>query len=436
MFIKFHPVTNHNQMEEWVSSIPDGYKPNIKTFHEDENTYDLMSLSDICVLVQPSTTGLEAVSFGKPLVHLDVKMRQKLPYSFTEFKVAVKMTPAELGKAISRNKDFSKIINKKNINEYLKNELSDTKNAIDMVTDISKKVIKANLSKHHKPTETSMKSDKGSDKEWSIILPLSNRAKNILKQLEAIALNSENDGTFEVILIEPVSISKESSDILDSLKGDVTRLIAEKGLTIPEMMNKASKIATGKTLLFLDKNLLPLPKWLYYLKKGIINYGKNRILGTRIIDKRNSIVHAGIVLDENHAPVSVYKYLSAEFPNAIKERSFKMLDHFICINKAFFHEIGGFWEKTGKFAFMDICLRADTYRKDKDSCIYIPDACMMSLNESKEIFNFNDSIYFFGKWHGILWENQERLYSTDKITKAELNAARMAQSMETANLIE
>ena len=41
---------------------------------------------------------------------------------------------------------------------------------------------------------------------------------------------------------------------------------------------------------------------------------------------------------------------------------------------------------------------------------------------------------FFGKWQGGLWENQDSLYETDKITKAELDAARMAQAMKTAGL--
>lgn len=432
LFIKFHPITNQNQIKDWVSSIPNGYTTNIKTFHDDENTYDLISLSDICVLVQPSTTGLEALAFGKPLVHLDVKMRGKSSYSFIEFKVAVKMSPAELGKAISENIDFCKLIHKENIKKYLKKELSETKNAIDIVTDISKKIVIANQTKHRRPIQSSIKEDK----EWSIILPLSNCANDILKQLEAIALNSENEGSFEVILIEPVSISKETSDILDSLKGDVTRLIAQPGLSTPEMMNNASKIATGKTLLFLEKNLMPMPKWLYHLKNGIKKYGKTKILGARILDRRGSILHAGIVLDKNHAPVSAYKHLAAEFPAAMKERSLKMLDLFICINKNFFHEVGGFWGKAGKFVFMDICLSADTFGKENDSCTYIPKACMVSLGEKIEPSVFDDSIYFFGKWHGALWENEEKLYATDKITSAELNAARIAQSMKTKGLIE
>ncbi len=432
LLIKFHPITNHAQVEAWVSSIPNGYKKNIKVFHDEENTYNLISMSDLCVIVQPSTTGLEALAFGKPLVHLDIKMNQKLPYSFTEFKVAVKMTPAEFGKAISENLDFSTIIKKEILKNYLKEELSETKNAIDLVVDISKKVIEASKLMPINKIKSSAKSDK----EWSIILVLSNHAENVLRQLEAIALNSKNAGEFEVILIEPTQISKQISDILDTLRGDITRLATQQGISVPGMMNKASTIATGKTLVFMEKNLLPLPDWLHYLREGIRRYGRNKIFGVRIIDQRNSIVHSGMVLDENHAPVSAYRYLAAQFPEAMKERSFKMLDHFICISRTLFHETGGFWTKTGKFAFMDICLRADTNMKGKNPCIYIPNTCMIALDGDKEKFNPDDSIYFFGRWQGMLWENQETLYSTDKITREELNAALHAQSMEAANFIE
>ncbi|MCM2284585.1 MAG: hypothetical protein NDI81_07380 [Desulfobacula sp.] len=429
LFIKFHPITPLDQMKKWVSSIPDNYTKRIRAFHDDENTYDLMSLSDLCILVQPSTTGLEALALGKPLVHLDVRMRDKLPYSFTEFKVAVKMTPAELGKALSQHTDFSRIIHPDDVKTYLQAELSETDTAIENVINISEKLIQASREKDPKPFQTAVKADK----DWSMVVLLSNGPENVLAQLEALAINSENEGTFEVILIEPEDMSKKTSDILDTLKGDVLRLARESGISSFEMMNQASQKASGKTLLFLGRDLLPLPRWLYHLKRGIKQYGVDTILGAKITDQRGSLVHAGMVLDKNHFPVSAYKHLASDFPPALKERSFKMLDHFICIHRAFFHELGGFREKTGKFAFMDICLRAD-YRKKRDTCFYIPDAVMVSLNDNTDLFNPDDSIYFFGRWQGVLWENQEALYQTDKITKADLDAARMAQAMKTASL--
>jgi hypothetical protein len=428
LFIKFHPITPLDQMKKWVSSIPDSYNKKIRAFHDDENTYDLMSLSDVCLLVQPSTTGLEALVLGKPLIHLDVRMRDKLPYSFTEFKVAVKMTPAELGEALSQNTDFNAIIHPEDVKTYLQAELSETDTAIDNVIHISEKLIQANREKDPKPIQTAVKPDK----DWSMVVLLSNDPEHVLAQLEALALNSENEGTFEVILIEPGDMSKKTSDILDTLKGDVLRLSRRPGILNCKMMNQASQKASGKTLLFLSEDLLPLPNWLFHLKKGIKQYGQDRILGAKIMDQRGSLVHAGMVLDKNHFPVSAYKHLASDFPPALKERSFKMLDHFVCIHRAFFHELGGFREKTGKFAFMDICLRADTYNKRNDTCVYIPDVGMVSLKDNTDPFNPDDAIYFFGKWHGVLWETQEALYESDKITKEELDAALMAQAIKTA----
>nr|NJM03027.1 hypothetical protein [Desulfobacula sp.] len=354
-----------------------------------------MSLSDLCLLVQPSTTGLEALALGKPLVHLDVRMRDKLPYSFTEFKVAVKMTPAELGEALSQHTDFSTIIHPEDVKAYLQAELSETDAAIDSVINISEKLIQASREKDPKPIQTAVTTDK----DWSMVVSLSNGPENVLAQLEALALNSENEGTFEVILIEPEDMPKKISEILDSLKGDVLRLAREPGMSSFEMMNHASQKASGKTLLFLGKDLLPLPNWLYHLKKGIAQYGKDKILGAKIMDQRGSLVHAGMVLDKNHFPVSAYKHLASDFPPALKGRSFKMLDHFICIHRDFFHELGGFREKTGKFAFMDICLRAD-YRKKRDTCFYMPDAGMISLKDNTGPFNPDDSICFLENGRG------------------------------------
>ena len=432
LFIKFHPITPHNQFDTWISAIPGSQKSQIRTFHHDENIYDLISLSDVCVLAQPSTTGLEALAFGKPLVLLDLKTIKKAPSSFTEFKVAIEMTPGEFGKAICKNTDFSKLIEQEDLNNYFNHELSRTTDAVGAVTKISQKVITANRLPTLKPIQTQTKEDK----DWSIILFLSHNPGETLSQLEAIAMNSEGSGTFEVILIEPPDLSEDSLKILDSLKGNVKRVVAPTEFSVPGMMNEASKMAAGTNLLFLEKHLLPLPKWLYHLKKGIKKYGNTKILGARIIDKTNSLLHAGIVLDRNHSPVSTYKYLACDFPSAMKARPFKLLDYFICINKKVFHDMGGFWQAAGKFMFMDICLRADSHGKNRKSSIYLPDVCLRSLHETESMFDPEASICFFSKWHGKLWENQEALYAEDNITKQEIITAQISQSMETADFIE
>ena len=432
LFINFHPSAKFTHVQEWIFLIPDHCKPCIRTFYEDENIYDLISMSDICTLVQTSTTGLEALFFGKPLVILDVNLHSRLPYSFTEFKVAVKMTPEVFGAALKENLDFSRLFDQKHVQQYLENELSGTRHAIDKVQDISEKLIRAAGSIQRPPLQPLSKPDK----DWSIILPACKNSAHLLKQLEAIAVHSENSGTFEVILIEPDPLSPGLSEILDSLTGDVTRISREAGRPLPGMMNIAAQTAKGKTLVFMTDPLVPVPGWLHHLGRAIKKYKKNTLMGARILTPGNSIHHAGLLIDNNHAPVSAYKHVAADFPNAVKERPFSLLDHFLGINNAFFHKIGGFWEKSGRFLFLDICLRADTFNASKNSCMYLPDVCLVALDTNDKAFIPDDATWFYGRWHGHLWENQEKFYAQDHVNKTDLDAARLTQSMASADLLE
>jgi hypothetical protein len=432
LFIKFHPTARYTQVQKWISLIPDHCRPCIRTFFEDENIYDLISASDICTLVQNSTTGLEALFFGKPLVILDENVHGRMPSSFEEFKVAVKMTPETFGTALKENHSFTRLIDQKHVQQYLEDELSGTLHAINTVQGISEKLIRAAGTTLRPPLRPMTKPDK----DWSVILPVCKNPAHFLKQLEAIAVHSENSGTFEVILIEPDPLSPDLSEILNSLTGDVTRIPMEESKSLPGMMNLSAQTAKGNTLVFMTDSLIPLPGWLHHLDRGIKNHKKTTLMGARILTPGNSIHHAGLLIDNNHAPVSAYKHVAADFPNALKERPFMLLDHFISINHAFFHKIGGFWEKAGKFLFMDICLQADTFNTSKNSCMYLPDVCLIAMDTKDDMFYPDDSIWFYGKWHGHLWENQAVFYAENQIGKTDLDAAMLAQSMASATILE
>jgi len=181
---------------------------------------------------------------------------------------------------------------------------------------------------------------------------------------------------------------------------------------------------------------MPLPDWLHHLGKGIKKHGKDKLFGARILDTGNSIFHAGLLIDQNHSPVCAYQHVPADFPQALKERPFMMLDHFLGINLALFLKIGGFWKKTGKFLFMDLCLRTDTFNRSKNNCIYLPNVGLVALDTHNDGFSLEDSTWFYGRWHGNLWENQEAFYAADQVTKSDLDAARLSQSMTRANLLD
>ena len=132
-----------------------------------------------------------------------------------------------------------------------------------------------------------------------------------------------------------------------------------------------------------------------------------------------------MVLNPNHSPISAYQNLDADFPNALKERSFQILDHFIAVDRNLFLELGGFWDKSGGYAFMDLCLRAKEYTGDVDVAMYLPKVQFLQLDRQNPSTDQDAAIHFYGRWHGVLWDNEDELYAKDGISRMEVQRALM-----------
>ena len=57
------------------------------------------------------------------------------------------------------------------------------------------------------------------------------------------------------------------------------------------------------------------------------------------------------------------------------------------------------------------------------------------LDTGNSIF-YEDFSWFYGRWHGTLWKNQKTFYAADQVTKTDLDATRLSQSMTRANLLD
>jgi hypothetical protein len=426
LFVKFHPACKKPQLDQWTESITDKFKKNIHFIHTQEDTYDLISMADVCVLGQKSTTGLEAIALGKPLVKLDFAYTPKAPYSFLDQGVAVKMSPRELADALSEKTDFSRLIDEEKKEQFLKQELKEPTQAIKRVCQIFKKTIQANTSSPA-PME---KSNQKINKKWSIILQVPDNPDVFLAQLEAVAFNSEGRDDYELLLLEPEKNSFEIIRILDSLTGDLKRISIPGDKNHISMINKAGRLACGKNLIFLEKNLAPLKGWLDSLDKAFVKQGQNKVFGAQICNKDGRIANAGMVVDHNHIPVSAYHHLGTNFPGALKERSFQIVDHFVAMDKLLFLETGGFTQDAGKYAFLDICLKALQITDDPQAIVYLPNLKLIFLDEVAPKENPDDAIYFYGKWNGCLWESEKELLHRDGVSAQDLTHARMASAMQ------
>ncbi len=427
LILKFHPACKYEAYLNWQKSLPEKLKKNFIFIHGQENTYDLISACDLCILAQPSTTGIEAVAFEKPLIQLDIASNSTEVYSFVDQKVAVSLTPEKLAKALAEKKDFNKMLDPEIIKSFLKNELTDTEGATDRIVKIMKKVILANQFKKLYPLDSYIKPQC----QWSFIIPVpENSPNNFLLQLNAIAEYSEKGGEYEVILIIPDNISPDMITILDSLEGDVLRLSIKNSQNIYEFINNhIPEIAKGENILLFSELIVPCENWLSTIDNAFEKQGSKKIFGCIVENQYKNIIHAGVVLNTNNSPVSAYEHLDSNFPQANKERSFQILDHFLAIKKELFLKLGGFWPEAGVYAFMDLSLRFSEYFNSPDAAILLPELHFIQP-ETFATLNTEDSINFFSRWHGRLWDSEDTLYKTDKVSTLQIESARLTRAIE------
>ncbi len=419
IILKWHPTARKPLIDEWTKGIPAKLKKHLVSIHGEESPYELMAMSDLCILTEPSTTGLEAIAMGKPLIKLKFAVSPKMPYSFVKKGVALPFTPLELAKTLEEDFDFERAIDKNKIEKYLKEELVETKGCVERIATIARKIIEAKEAR----LPDALIPQQPVSVDWSIILPVVNEPAVFLAQLESIASNSENQGLYEVLLLERENLKKEVKDILDNLSGDVVRIPIPEAESPFAGVNKAAVMARGKTLILMDYALAPTNDWLSALNRGINRYGTARIYGARIANHFGNIVHAGIILNANNSPVSAYQHLDLNFSKALKERPFKLLDKLVAVDRELFYRLGGLREECNRYSFMDLCIRAEKEMGNPETSIYLPEVLLIQLMEDTKPVDYEAAITFYGKWHGDLWQNEDKLYSSDQITRIDVQKA-------------
>lgn len=426
LFIKFHPASQKLKLEEWLSEIPAEIKANTVFIHGEESTYDLISMSDLVVLGHQSTTGLEAIAFGKPLIKLDFAYQPNAPYSFVDKGVATKMSAMQLAQALESQTDFSRLIDPGKVNAYLTHELAQTRNVVDKVIHIFKTALDA----RYKEIIPLTPADHAPELDWTLVVSVPDDPDIFLAVIEAISVNSEGGGTYDVLFLLPPEISDQLQTVLDSLKGDFRMIQAKTPGGTLEALNQALSTVRGKWILFLDRGVAPLKGWLEHLSSGIKAHAQTALFGGRISDRQGKIASAGMVVDANHTPVPAYRHLDISFAPAIKERAFQMVDHFLVVERDLCLALGGLTPEAGDYRLMDLCLKAAARQEPSAPVIYLPQVSLIFLSSAPSREDTRDAAYFFPRWTGVLWESESGLHKEDGVVPGDIDQERLAAAMK------
>jgi len=461
LICKWHPVTNKTVLERIARTFQE-----IPTLHcvQQYDTYRLLAASDVCVVFGNSTTGLEALAFGKPLVEVQLA---GLEYSFSAMGVAERATDlTEVPAAVQRLLDNGLPPERADkVREYLLQNLSTLNgDSVERAVAVIERVLYAQeehrrrcepvVTHLHKPEDKGIRlstsfpqeetaeynctdsaecndvlSENG-QREYgcSIIIPLLSAA-GVEETLMGIATHTPADLSYECILSS--AHPEEVRQLFSGIQGDI-RLLAASRPSIAHLCNTAARVARGQYLCFVSPGMIPQKGWLKTLLKELDTESntdlagglKIGIVGGKTIFANGLLAHAGVAFDANCSLSSLYRLLPATLAGANKTRIMSAVTGCVLIRREVFMATGEMDEGFQRgWHDVDFCLQA---KLAGWQTLYTPHSVCLTLkpDEEKEV---NDRLRFYSKWVGSLWPNEEQYWQEDGLDNKKLQQFYQAQ---------
>jgi GT2 family glycosyltransferase len=411
---KWHPVTRKEIIERALENVKNN--PSMISVN-DLDTYALIGASDVCITVGNSTTGLEALAFGKPLI--EVRLPDQA-YSFVEQGVAeaahgFEDIGAKLDAVLSNGVSEER---SRRVEQYLAyNFAYQDEHTLPRIVKLVGESLGA---KTQPPAPLRFTSE--TRFPCSIILPVDDSPlETLLATLEAISSHTPAD-LFEVLIVNCAS-RQENRELVGSLSGDVKVTEGEPSWSYATACNHAAAEALGKYLVFLKPGLVPLQGWLEGMLRVAEENSDAGVTGGQQLNNNGLLWHVGFAFDVNQSPFSIYRLLPQEFSGARKQREFKALQFPFLAARELFCRLGGLNSALhNRFEDVDFCLRA---KHEGLRVVYTPACKMVREAPSWEATAEQDPvnrIRFYSRWSGSLWQDDAVYLEEDGLTHDALSA--------------
>ncbi len=266
------------------------------------------------------------------------------------------------------------------------------------------------------------------DYKVSIIIPLFNKWELTLQCLQALGGNT-GDVACEVVLVDNAS-TDGTGDYLSALGGDIKVIRNRENLGFAKACNQGAAAASGKYLLFLNNDTIPLKGWIEPLVAELEGDPAIAMVGSKLLYDSGTVQHAGVVYArESRSPYHPYRFASsdAHYVNRRKEIN-AVTAACALIRRETFRELRGFCEEyRNGYEDLDLCVRI---RRAGGKIVYQPRSVLFHLESQSPGRMEHDSAnrrLFFEKWKGVLLTDEDAYYTPDglKIAWFGKNCARV-----------
>ncbi|MGD9239788.1 MAG: glycosyltransferase, partial [Desulfobacterales bacterium] len=190
----------------------------------------------------------------------------------------------------------------------------------------------------------------------SIIIPVFNQVEYTKQCIEALYKNTQKS-LFEIIVVDNNSTDR-TRDFLSGIQDNIKIISNQENLGFAKACNQGAKEASGKFLLFLNNDTVPLSGWLEEMVHSANSDVDVGIVGSKLLYPDGSIQHAGIEFISG-VPDHPFRNLPGEHPEANVLKELDMVTGAcLLIKRDLFFECGGFDEqyKNG-VEDVDLCLK-------------------------------------------------------------------------------
>jgi GT2 family glycosyltransferase/radical SAM superfamily enzyme YgiQ (UPF0313 family) len=211
----------------------------------------------------------------------------------------------------------------------------------------------------------------------SIVIPLYNRADLSAQCLERLAEVTHDVG-YEVILVDNAS-TDHTADVLAALGGDVRVIRNRENLGFARACNQGAAAASGRYVVFLNNDTIPLPGWLAALVREADDHPGVTVVGSKLLYPDDTIQHAGVVVGRlSHMPYHAYAKAPAGAACVNRRRELQVVTGAcMLVRPEVFAALDGFDEgyRNG-FEDVDFCFRV---RERGGRVVYQPESTLYHL---------------------------------------------------------
>ena len=412
---KWHPITGPQTIERATEKLK--ASPFVIST-QSLDTYKLMGASDVCVIVGTSTSGMEALAYGKPLLEIRLADRE---FSFAQQGLAEPVDGfdhvAEKIEAILARGVPAERLDR--VEVYMKDLFAyrDDKTP-ERITDMVGEMLQA----RKLPPRPSLSSPQPDRFACSLILPVGDvPANQLLGTLQSI--NQHVPAELYEVLIVDCSANQETHDLLNQLEGDVAIIPGEPGWSFSESCNRAAAQAGGRNLAFLKPGHVICPGWLEGLLQSADENRAVGVVGGRVLDPNGLIWHVGVAFDANQSPFSLYRMLPSDFAGVQSKREFKAVESPFLVARDLFCRLGGFnTDLVNRFEDIDFCLRV---KEEGRRVLYTPSSTIIRAEPSWLPDPEQDRLNcyrFYARWTGSMWQDEDSYLKEDGLTHDDLSS--------------